>query len=151
MEDWRRIDIDAYDPDRGLTEEDLRPAAAPVTSQEVSTKAQQVRTLSGRGSFGDSLAYALTDPPYGADEGSKALYLSSVLEALQGVKQSEIPEVVKSLDRDQQDALIKVIYRGMETKDGQKQGGLLLSWFDKTIEVTGNGPIVRYMSDKRVL
>lgn len=57
----------------------------------------------------------------------------------------------KQLDSNQQDTLVKYLYKNMSTSYGAKQGGLLLHWFEKTVEVTGLGPIVRFMADRRTV
>jgi len=39
----------------------------------------------------------------------------------------------------------------MSVTKGQQQGGVLLSWYDKTVDITGLGPVVRYLSDRRTV
>lgn len=70
---------------------------------------------------------------------------------LSAVKQSDIPKIVESLSLEQQNVLVKYLYKGMSVTKGQQQGGVLLSWYDKTVDVTGLGPVVRYLSDRRTV
>lgn len=65
------------------------------------------------------------------------------------MKQNEIASIVESLDIEQQNVLVKYIYKGFATPKGKQQGGVLLSWYNNTVGVTGNGPVVRYLSDRR--
>jgi actin related protein 2/3 complex subunit 5 len=71
MEDWRRIDIDALDPENFISAEELTPEVPPVSSQEVQSKITNIRTLISKGSHSDAITLAVEEPPYGADEESK--------------------------------------------------------------------------------
>ncbi|GMG39275.1 unnamed protein product [Ambrosiozyma monospora] len=144
-QDWRRIDVDAYDPDQQYQPD---PIDVPVyTLQALEPKLQQIRGLLSRGSALDSLRLAIDSPPYADEPSVKKQYLLGVLEVLNNIKQTEINGVIKQLSLDEIDVLIKFVYSLMALKEGQKSGGVLLGWFDKTIEAVGEGPIVRYLSD----
>ncbi len=72
------------------------------------------------------------------------------------IKVSSVTNLVENLDGEQQNVLVKYLYKGMGSPvaAGSQAHNIycvLLSWFDKTIEVTGNGPIVRYLSDRRLV
>lgn len=71
MEDWRRIDIDALDPENFVSVEELSPEVPPVSAQEVQSKINNIRTLISKGSHSDAVLFALDEPPYGADVESK--------------------------------------------------------------------------------
>ncbi|ODV87452.1 hypothetical protein CANARDRAFT_229983 [[Candida] arabinofermentans NRRL YB-2248] len=146
MDDWRRIDIDQYDPEAQYEADDLNLPA--YTLQDIEPKLSELRTQLSRGSAIQALKLGLDDPPYGSAPNVKSAYLLSVLEILQTIKQSEISGLVKELDLDEIDVLVKFLYSLMALKEGQKSGGVLLTWFDKAIEIVGEGPIVRYMSDE---
>lgn len=153
MEDWRRIDIDAYDPEGGrLTAEDLIPPyTSQVTLQTLQPKISQLRSAATSGDFATALQNATTDPPYSADEPTKMQYFQTVLEVLTQVRQAEIANIVKQLSSEQQYVLVKYLYKGMSLPEGQKQGGILLSWFEKISQISGVNPIVRYLSDRRTV
>ncbi|EDO15070.1 hypothetical protein Kpol_411p15 [Vanderwaltozyma polyspora DSM 70294] len=153
MEDWRRIDIDAFDPESGrLTAADLIPPnQAQVTLQELQPKIQQIRSMSTSGDMISAIQLATSDPPYGADDSTKAQYLQAVLEALGQTRQADISNIIKQLSPKQHDVLIKYLYKGMSVPEGQKQGGILLSWFEKLTQEAGVNPVVHYLSDRRTV
>ncbi|KAI3405014.2 ARC15 [Candida oxycetoniae] len=154
--DWRSIDIDALETDAHLTEEDLKPDL-PVTSQsDISAVAQKVRTQLSSGEFQQALELALDNAPYVSDTPqTKEIHLKTVFEILCSIRNnnnlSDLPKFVKNLNQEQQDTLVKYLYKNMSTAYGQKQGGLLLNWFEKTIEVTGVGSIARFLTDRRTV
>lgn len=74
MEDWRRIDIDALDPENNITAEDLAPEVPPVSADEVQSIISNIRTLISKGSYSDAILYATEQAPYGADESSKVCH-----------------------------------------------------------------------------
>ena len=153
MEDWRRIDIDALDPELRLADEELHPVDTElITYNDVLAKSKQVKALLSRGSYADSLSLALADPPYNSDvEDAKSFNLATILEVLTAVKQAQISNIVQALDIDQQDVLVKYLYKAMSQSQSQVHSGILLAWFEKTIDITGLGPIIRYMSDRRLV
>lgn len=152
-QDWRRIDIDAYDPESGrLTVKDLIPPnQKPVTMQELEPKINQLRTFASSGDSNSAIQLATSDPPYGADEATKQHFFQAVLIALTQVKQSDITGVIKQLSSKQQDVLTKYLYKGMSVPEGQKQGGVLLAWLEKLTQVAGVNPIVHYLSDRNTV
>lgn len=155
MDDWRRIDIDALEPENHLSKQDLVPDIEPVSLQQVQATAQHVKQALSLGQFAAALQAALDTPPYTSEEQAKTIQTDTVFEVLVSIKNnhnvSEFTAFVKQLSSDQQDTLIKYIYKIMSTKNGAKHGALMLSWFEKTIEVTGMGLIVRFFSDRRTV
>lgn len=153
MEDWRRIDIDAFDPESGrLTAHDLIPPNQPVlTLTEVQASIQQLRTYTASGDFWSALNLFTSQPPYNADDEAKKQYLLGVLDVLTQVRQADIPSLINQLDRHQQDVLVKYLYKSMSVPEGQKSGGILLAWFEKLTQASGINPIVRYLSDRRTV
>ena len=64
MSDWRRIDIDAFDPDSRLTTKDLIPPYdRQITLEELQPKMQQLRTLSSGGDTRSAVQLITQDPP----------------------------------------------------------------------------------------
>ncbi|CCD25305.1 Arc15p NDAI_0E04880 [Naumovozyma dairenensis CBS 421] len=153
MSDWRRIDIDAFDPESGrLTAQDLIPPyTTVVTLADLQPKISQLRSLSSSGDVNSAINLATTDPPYSADENTKAEYFRAVLDTLKQVRQADITNIVKSLDSKQHDVLIKFLYKGMSIPEGQKQGGILLTWFEKLTQIAGVTPVVHYLSDRNTV
>ena len=155
MEDWRRIDIDALEPENHLSKQDLEPDLPPVSHDEITSIAQKVKQSLSLGQFLPALQTALDTPPYVSDQKTKNLHTETVFEVLASIKNNhninEFPTFVSQLSSDQQDTLIKYIYKIMSTNYGAKHGALLLSWFEKTVDVTGMGPVVRFYSDRRTV
>lgn len=150
-EDWRRIDIDALDPENTIQPEDLIPPTDPVSAEQLQAEISQLRQFISRGSYSDALQHATSAPPYGASIQGKELYSDTLLELFSVVKQADIAGLVEGLDIEQQNVLLKYIYKGFSTDKGKKQGGVLLSWYEKVVGVTGMGPVVRYLSDRRTV
>lgn len=155
MDNWRRIDIDALEADTHLSKEDLIPDLPPVSHEEIVSLSKQCRSALSLGQFLQALTTALDTPPYVADEKTKSLHTETVFEVLCSIKNNhntnDLSQFVKQLDSNQQDTLVKYLYKNMGTSYGAKQGGLLLNWFEKTVEITGLGPIVRFMTDRRTV
>lgn len=155
MEDWRRIDIDALEPENHLLKQDLIPDLPPVSYDAIVAVSRNVKQALSLGQFLPALQSALETPPYVSDEAAKDLHAETVFEVLVSIKNnhniSDFPNFVNQLDSDQQDTLIKYIYKIMGTTYGAKQGALMLSWFEKTVDVTGMGPVVRYYCDRRTV
>ncbi|KAF8313601.1 ARP2/3 complex 16 kDa subunit (p16-Arc) [Clavulina sp. PMI_390] len=150
---FRKIDIDAYDEDAFVESElyQADPRDPGTVFAEAQAKSTQVRTTLSRGDIAGALSIVLSQSPYGPDvEDAKSLTLSTVLLILNSTKVTEIPNILRSLDMDQQDTLMKYLYKGMEAKGlADANGSVLLNWHEKLTEVAGIGCIVRVMADRR--
>jgi actin related protein 2/3 complex subunit 5 len=84
---------------------------------------------------------------------NKNIHLKTVVDILLVIRSSDITPAVEQLSSEEQNVLIKYLYKGMGSTLGQSHGngGILLTWFEKTVDITGQGPIIRYMSDRRVV
>ncbi|CAH6720693.1 actin-related protein 2/3 complex subunit 5 [[Candida] jaroonii] len=154
MEDWRRIDIDALEADNFLTKEELVPSIdSNLSLQDISNIINECRNYLTKGKFLESLQLGLDNPPYLFDQSVKDQYNELMFEVLCSIKNNnnDVSPIIKNLSTKQQDVLIKYLYKIMNTSYGSKQGGLMLVWFEKTIEITGLGPIIRFMSDRRTV
>lgn len=155
MDDWRRIDIDALEPETHLAKEDLLPDLAPVPHDQIVAAASEIKRSLSLGQFLAALKTALDTPPYVSEEQTKNLHAETVFEVLASIKNnhnvSELLTFVSQLSSDEQDTLVKYIYKIMATAYGAKHGALMLSWFEKTVDVTGMGPVVRFYSDRRTV
>lgn len=74
----------------------------------------------------------------------------TTMDVLAAVKSGEIAALVKSLNVDQVDALMKYLYCGMATPE-KFNSAVLLQWHEKAFESGGVGSIVRVLTDRRVL
>lgn len=154
MADWRRIDIDAFDPESGrLKPEDLVPPydTPAVGVQEIQGRVGQLRSMASSGDIAGAVQLITSDPPYNSDEATKKTYLLAVLEALGQVKTMDIANIVGQLNDSQVDVLVKYLYKGMSLPEGQKQGGILLAWLEKITQTNGVKPIVHFISDRRTV
>ncbi|OAL29208.1 hypothetical protein AYO20_09261 [Fonsecaea nubica] len=119
---WRTINVDAYDPDSALNFplSTLLPSnlPAPSTSSESAQLGQQVRQLLRAGDSLGALQSALETAPLAGDEGAKQVHLTTVLEVLQGIRQSDVSRILTEMLKQPGgaalgDTLMKYIYKGM--------------------------------------
>ncbi|CAN3371737.1 hypothetical protein DIURU_002951 [Diutina rugosa] len=156
MNNWRDIDIDALEGEY-MTPEELVPNIPPVSAAQVSQSAQEAKQAMASGQWLQALQVVLSNPPYVTDSPQvKEQHAQTVFDVLVAVRNNSGPQdlgpkFIQQLTPDQQDTLIKYLYKNMSTPYGAKQGGVLLAWFEKTIEITGVGSIVRFMSDRRTV
>lgn len=154
MEDWRRIDIDALEPDKFLTKQDLIPnIPSSISEQDIPQIVADAKSKLSKGQFLESLQLAIGNPPYLLLEQAKNTYTELMFEILISIKNNngDVTPFIKQLNDEEQDNLVKYLYKIMSTNYGAKQGGILLVWFEKTIEITGLGPVIRFMSDRRTV
>lgn len=153
--DWRRIDVDSFDADKHMSAAELAPDLPATLSEAIQQASHAARTALSSGNFQHALALVLDTCPYVADEQTKTMHAETVFEVLCSIKNNhaaaDLDAFIRGLSQNQHDVLIKYLYKIMALPYGAKQGGLLLAWFEKTIEIAGMGSIVRYMSDRRVV
>ncbi|KAM6497167.1 arp2/3 complex 16 kDa subunit [Amanita muscaria] len=152
---FRKIDIDAYDEDV-LQESELYESDPRNPSQvlnEAKQKQTAVRSSLARNDIVGALKTVLQDAPYGphTDE-AKNVTLQTLLTILNSTKSTEIPGTIKQLSPDEQDTLMKYLYKGMAMPGwGDISGSVLLGWHEKLTEIAGTGCIVRTMTDRRIV
>ncbi|PWN87174.1 ARP2/3 complex 16 kDa subunit (p16-Arc) [Acaromyces ingoldii] len=151
MDSFRRIDIDKYDEDVLLDEELIEqdPRSPTELAGLAQKKAGEVRSLVGRGDAKGALTLLLAEAPYGElNVDAKQTTLSSLLDILNATRSSDIATIVKQLSLDEQDTLMKYIYKGLSVPE-LGASPVLLGWHEKLTEVAGTGCIVRVMTDRR--
>jgi actin related protein 2/3 complex, subunit 5 len=98
---YRTINIDAYDPESALNFpiSTVLPSSLPSPSSpsEAASIGQQIRQLLRSGDAEGALQGALDTAPLAGDEGAKQVHLGTVVEVLQGIRQSDVPKVLGSL------------------------------------------------------
>ncbi|KAI9031461.1 actin-related protein 2/3 complex subunit 5 [Hyaloraphidium curvatum] len=124
---FRSVDVDAYNDD----DEKFVDSFAGLTTAAPANDAE-IRAALGRGDGASALKLALPSSPL-------------VVDCLLAVRAADIPNVVKGLQPDQWDAVVKAIFGGW--KAGKVDNGLLV-WFEKVVEVAGLGAIVRTLTDR---
>jgi len=152
---FRKIDVDVYDEDV-LQETELYAPDPREPAQVLSdTKQKQlgVRSALNKGDITSALTVALDGPPYGPNvEEAKNLALQIVVSVLNSTKSTDVPAVLRSLSQDEQDTLMKYIYKGMGMPGwGDVSGSVLLGWHEKLTEIAGTGCIVRVMTDRKTV
>lgn len=119
---YRTINVDAYDPESSYNFDlaTLQPAnlPAPSTSAESAQVATQIRQLLRAGDSLGALSSALETAPVAGDESAKQVHLTTVLEVLQGIRQSDASKVLQEMIKQPggnalADTLMKYIYKGM--------------------------------------
>lgn len=119
---YRTLNVDAYDPESSYNFPlpTLLPAntPAPSTSSEAAQVGTQVRQLLRAGDTVGALTSALETAPLAGDESAKQVHLTTVLEVLQGIRQSEASRVLGEVLNQPggtalADTLMKYIYKGM--------------------------------------
>ncbi|KAL0951610.1 hypothetical protein HGRIS_008290 [Hohenbuehelia grisea] len=152
---FRKIDIDAFDEDvlqeSELYEPDPRDPAQVL--DESKQRQVAVRGALAKGDIRGALAISLENAPFGPNvEEAKTLTLQTILSILNSTKSTEVSAVVKALTQDEQDTLMKYLYKGMAMPGwGDISGSVLLGWHEKLTEVAGTGCIVRTMTDRRTV
>jgi len=152
---YRKIDVDALDEDI-LVETELYepdPRDPSTVLGDTKHKVSQVRSYLSKGDIPGALSVVLSQAPYGLEvDEAKSLALNSVLLILNSTKATDIPGILRGLDQDQQDTLMKYIYKGMAAKGlADVSGSVLLNWHEKLTEVAGIGCIMRVMTDRRTV
>lgn len=112
-----------------------------------------MRSSLAKGDVTGALAIVLSDAPYGPSvDDAKNLTLQTLVSILNTTKATDIAGVVKALSADEQDTLMKYLYKGMALPGwGDVSGSVLLVWHEKLTEVAGVGCIVRAMTDRRTV
>ncbi|KAJ3426259.1 arp2/3 complex 16 kd subunit p16-arc [Anaeramoeba flamelloides] len=93
-----------------------------------------------------SLTQFLENPPYEAQPQEKQNIYEQVINILGDTADNKMKDTCNNLDTDQQDALMRYIYKGLENNDNSLK---LLKWHGVLSEVAGLGCIMRVMSEKR--
>lgn len=143
---FRKIDIDAFDPENYQDDEPSNQQGDDRGPNET----EVINLLNTKRSI-DALNVVLNSAPLNTkDQKIKDSTFQLVLRVLRTIQNvNEIDLAVKSLSQDSVDILMKYIYKGFEREP--KDSANLLNWHEKLYAVGGNGCVVRVLSDgKRV-
>ncbi|KAF8244846.1 Arp2/3 complex 16 kDa subunit ARPC5 [Wilcoxina mikolae CBS 423.85] len=115
---YRLIDVDAFDPDHSLPPEPLTPRFPTVALGNIQTVAAHCRQLLQSGDQEGALRSALENVPYGGDDQSKDLHLSTILDIVSSIKQFEMSPLLSQIyssaaGTELLDVLMKYLYKGM--------------------------------------
>jgi len=138
---FRKFNVDDLDEDRFQDDTTASDETAGPSEGDVQN------LLNGKKN-NDALKLILSSPPYNASDKEKKRILALLIRVISQYKSSEVENAVKSLGSAEQDALLKFIYKGF-SEPTDSSCGSLLSWHEKVVAVTGNGGIMRVLTDRK--
>ncbi|PWA21192.1 hypothetical protein CCH79_00009429 [Gambusia affinis] len=166
---FRRVDVDEYDENKFVDEEDggenqLGPDEAEVDSlirqyplhykhAELRKSLQSVCILNlpFTGNLIEALHAVLKNPPINTkNQNVKDRAEGLVLKVLSAFKSSDIEKAVQSLDKNGVDLLMKYIYKGFE-RPSENSSAVLLQWHEKALAAGGVGSIVRVLTARKTV
>lgn len=107
------------------------------------------QALTGGDKF-KALTAALEDPPYATKDPTLRNQSGTVVaQVLLSAKEAEMKGLVEKLTPEQQDLLMKYIYRILENVDKSNDSATILKWHAVLTELAGVGCIVRALSERK--
>ncbi|TIB78807.1 hypothetical protein E3Q22_00996 [Wallemia mellicola] len=138
MNNFRKIDIDAIEDDY-LNDDDLLeidPRSEQDALSYFTSLQAQVRGLVNGGDVTNALGLILDDPPYGPTvDSARKINTDTVIQILSSTRTSDISNVINNLQPNQQDNLMKYIYKCMSLPVAEQIGNVFLSWHEKLTQV----------------
>eukprot|EP01092_Planopodium_desertum_P013596 TRINITY_DN66363_c0_g1_i1.p1 TRINITY_DN66363_c0_g1~~TRINITY_DN66363_c0_g1_i1.p1 ORF type:complete len:126 (+),score=26.33 TRINITY_DN66363_c0_g1_i1:42-419(+) len=124
-------------------------ADAPEPTIDYSGAISEIEKFANSGRHVDAIKTACDKAPLRAKEQSvKDSFSKVVSSVLNEVKEPDIPKIVGALSADQNDTLVKFIYKALETTENSVT---LLKWHAEATKKGGIGSIVRAISERRTL
>eukprot|EP00761_Pharyngomonas_kirbyi_P011495 gb/GECH01011520.1/.p1 GENE.gb/GECH01011520.1/~~gb/GECH01011520.1/.p1 ORF type:complete len:132 (+),score=35.24 gb/GECH01011520.1/:1-396(+) len=120
-----------------------------ILSNIASREKDVVSKLSG-GDISGALAAALKDPALGVKD-DKVRKEASALVTQVLVKGKEPEKVVPSLSQEDQDLLMKYIYRCLEYVDSTSESNNILKWHASLTKEGGSGCIMRALTERKTV
>ncbi|XP_049888361.1 actin-related protein 2/3 complex subunit 5-like [Epinephelus moara] len=143
---FRKVDVDEYDENKFVDEEDGGENQGGPDEAEVDALLRQ----SISGNMNAALEAVLKNPPINTKNQMAKRAELLVVKVLSSFKSSDIEKAVGSLDKAGVDLLMKYIYRGFETPS-DNSSTVLLQWHEKALAVGGVGSIVRVLTARKTV
>ncbi|CAM4593776.1 unnamed protein product [Leuciscus chuanchicus] len=128
---FRKVDIDEYDENKFVDEEDGGENQLGPDEAEVDSLIRSYPFMPDTGNLMGALQAVLKNPPINTkNQNVKDRAEGLVLKVLSSFKASDIEKAVQSLDKTGVDLLMKYIYKGFE-KPTDNSSAILLQWHEK--------------------
>nr|KAF6396150.1 actin related protein 2/3 complex subunit 5 [Rousettus aegyptiacus] len=152
---FRKVDVDEYDENKFVDEEDGGDGQAGPDEGEVDSCLRlpfaAIPLTSITGNMTAALQAALKNPPINTkSQAVKDRAGSIVLKVLISFKANDIEKAVQSLDKNGVDLLMKYIYKGFESPS-DNSSAVLLQWHEKALAAGGVGSIVRVLTARKTV
>ncbi|VDK59584.1 unnamed protein product [Anisakis simplex] len=142
---YRKLDVDAYDPEKYEDNEDNETLALGPDERNVSVLLQNMRLQ-------DALKAALINPPLKTkNQAVKDRATALVTRVLTNFKTSDIESAVQGLSDEEVDLLMKYVYKAMDIQADNATCPYLLSWHAQLLARGGYGSIIRVFCDRQRL
>ncbi|MBN3302332.1 ARPC5 protein, partial [Amia calva] len=148
---FRKVDVDEYDENKFVDEEDGGENQLGPDEGEVDSLIRQYPFKHVAWNLMGALQAVLKNPPINTkNQNVKDRAEGLVLKVLSSFKSGDIEKAVQSLDKNGVDLLMKYIYKGFE-KPSENSSAVLLQWHEKALCAGGVGSIVRVLTARKTV